>query len=112
MTLLDTIISNSLDTTTVAASLYTTSETCDEDTVSTSAVCSVLTLLDNIEVPKVYMVNQLSSYVETMSDEELAKGIELLEDKEQEFDYQVASLNEPSTAITTAKTLVKANKQQ
>lgn len=41
MTLLDTIIANSLDTTTVAASLYTTSETCDEDTVSTSAVCSV-----------------------------------------------------------------------
>lgn len=113
MTLLDTILANSLDITTAGASLYTTAQTVDsDDAISTTVVSATTTILDSIEVANVYITRELTSYVETMSEEELVKGLELLEQKERELTKIEELSVEQIPVDTTAKTLKIGQKQQ
>lgn len=113
MTLLDTIIANSLDTTTAGASLYTTAQTVDsDDALSTTVVSAITTVLDSIEVPNIYVTRELTTYVETMPEEELIQGLELLDQKERELTEIEALATEKTPVDTAVKTLKIGQKQQ
>lgn len=112
MTLLDTLIANSLDTTTVVALLNTTSEFVDDDTLATTVTTSVTSLLDSVEVPHIYITTEMSSYVETMPTEELTKGLELLDEKGLEFQVIESTAKEEQPVKSTEKVLKIGQKQR
>lgn len=112
MTLLDTLIANSLDTATLGTSLYTTHECVDDDTFITTLTSSVTSLLDSIEVPHVYITREMCSYVETMPTEELTKGLELLDEKILELENVETAAKEQQPVQNTEKVLKLGQKQR
>ena len=106
MTALETLIYNSLDLATLGTELYSTT-TCldglDDETRSTSIVCTVTTALNNIQVPdNVMFVRDAQSYVESMTTEELIALENLLEKKELTFSEKSieSSISEPVKVYT------------
>lgn len=89
MTVLETIIANSLDLATLGSELYSTStclDSVDDEYKTTTIACSVTTALNNIQVPdNIVIVRNAQSYVESMSTEELVELEQLLSEKELEF---------------------------
>lgn len=94
MTVLDLILSNLSGTSTLASELYCTSTTMDDPDLRSTTICSVVTsYLDSIQVPtEIAIVHDTYSYVESMSEEELARANELIALKE--LDFEIPALEE------------------
>ena len=92
MTVLDLILSNLPGTSTLASELYCTSTSLDDPDLRSTTICSVVTsYLDSIQVPtNIAMIRDTYSYVESMSEEELAKANELILSKELELEIPVS----------------------
>lgn len=87
MTLLDLIIYNLPNTTTVLSGLYSTGTSLEDDNLRSTAICTTITaLLDSINIPdEVMRVRDTYSYVESMTEEELSKANTLISEKEMEL---------------------------
>lgn len=87
MTLLDLIIYNLPNTTTLLSELYSTGTSLEDDDLRTTAICTTITsLLDSINIPdEVMRVRDTYSYVESMTEEELSRANTLMSEKELEF---------------------------
>lgn len=83
MTALDTVLGNFGPTTTLLLETQTTQqvmkETNDQNEKITTLVLAASTILDQIEVPStIVRINDTLSYVESLTDEELARADQLL----------------------------------
>lgn len=94
MTVLDTLLANFGPTTTLVLETQTTqhvmSEATDDSERITTLVLAASTILDQIEIPTpILKINDTLSYVETLSDEELARADQLLSGLEFEENEQL-----------------------
>ncbi len=116
MTLLDTLIENSLEFASISASAYTTIQTVDDDDLASTTVgLATTTILNSIEVPEaktVQTTNEMSAYIETMSIEEIDQGLKYLDEKGLEFlTIETSSDESINTECNDTKVLIKTPKQ-
>lgn len=114
MTLLELSLLN--NSATISSELYCTSTSLDSipdepELQSTSLVTTSTTLLSQVEVPvNIQVINEMSSYVQTMSDEELARGCELL--NRELNGLEIVENKEEWSETNDAKVLKIGQKQQ
>lgn len=92
MTALETLMPTLFDVTSIGTELWCTStcleDACNEEKITTIA-CAISTTLHHIEIPKdIAMVRDAQSYVQSMSDEELANFDQMLAEKGLEFENE------------------------
>lgn len=111
MTALETILACIPNVSSLSTELYTTTTSWQDasDEGKTTTVClAASTILNSIEIPEeIVIVRDTYAYVESMSDEELARASELLESKS----LEIEKIEQESTK-TVEKVLVKGAKQQ
>lgn len=111
MTALETLLACIPNISSLTTELYTTTTSWQDasDEGKTTTVClAASTILNNIEVPdEIIIVRDTYAYVESMSDEELARASELIEAKS----LEIEKIEQESTK-TVEKVFVKSTKQQ
>ena len=109
MTILDTLLGNFGPTTTLVLETQTTmnimKEATDDNERATTLVLAASTILDQIEIPdSLIRLNDTVSYVESLSDDELARADQLLSGLEFTTENEQA-------VIENQKVYVKNNEQ-
>ena len=84
MSLLNSLLVNSLKSSITGTSVYTTSQTIDDDELLTTIVSSATTATATSDINfNINMTNECISYLETMPTQELTNGLDLLNQKEE-----------------------------
>ena len=84
MSLLNSLLANSLEISTIGTSLYSTSQSVDDDELVTTSILGSTTsaATNNIHID-ITMTKECISYLDTMTTQELTNGLDLLNQKEE-----------------------------